>query len=136
MVSGGSHSASPVEGEFVTVRGRPWLVDGVNDVDAGLRTLSLSCIADDANGEALEVLWDAEVGASVIDDTGWQSVGLGGPDSPEVLAAHVRALRWKSATAADRELLQAPFPAGIRSTPISCCLSASAAPSAREPLIA
>lgn len=114
MVSGGSHAASPVEGEFVNVRGRPWLVDGVNDADEGLKTLSLSCIADDANGEALEVIWDAEVGASVIDDTGWQSVGLGGPDSPEVLAAHVRALRWKSATAADRELLQAPFRAGIR----------------------
>lgn len=104
----------PSEGEFVNVRGRPWLVDGVIEAGEGLHTLSLSCIADDASGEALEVIWDAEVGASVIDDTGWQSVGLGGPDSPEVLAAHVRALRWKSATAADRELLQAPFRAGIR----------------------
>ena len=60
------------------------------------------------------MIWDAEIGASIIDDASWESVGLGGPDSPEVLAAHVRALRWKSATAADRELLQAPFRAGIR----------------------
>ncbi len=109
-----SNLVPPSEGEFVNVRGRPWLVDGVIEAGEGRYTLSLSCIADDASGEALEVIWDAEVGASVIDDTGWQSVGLGGPDSPEVLAAHVRALRWKSATAADRELLQAPFRAGIR----------------------
>src|SRR5205085_2702884 len=36
------------------------------------------------------------------------------PDSPEVLAAHLRTIRWRSATAADRDLLQAPFRAGIR----------------------
>jgi hypothetical protein len=36
------------------------------------------------------------------------------PDSPEVLAAYLRAIRWRSATAADRDLLQAPFRAGIR----------------------
>lgn len=41
----------PVEGEFVNVRGRPWLVDGVSEAGAGLKTLSLSCIADDANGK-------------------------------------------------------------------------------------
>ncbi len=44
----------------------------------------------------------------------WASVGHGAPDSPEVLAAHLRAIRWRSATAADRDLLQAPFRAGIR----------------------
>ena len=32
----------------------------------------------------------------------------------EVLAAHLRTIRWRSATAADRDLLQAPFRAGIR----------------------
>ena len=42
------------------------------------------------------------------------SVGRGAPDSPEVLAAYLRAIRWRSATAADRDLLQAPFRAGIR----------------------
>ena len=35
-------------------------------------------------------------------------------DKAEVLAAHLRAIRWRSATAADRDLLQAPFRAGIR----------------------
>ncbi len=36
------------------------------------------------------------------------------PDDPSVLSAHLRAIRWRSATAADRDLLQAPFRAGIR----------------------
>jgi hypothetical protein len=44
----------------------------------------------------------------------WSHVGRGAPDSPEVLAAYVKAIRWRSATAADRDLLQAPFRAGIR----------------------
>ena len=79
-----------------------------------LQTLSLSCIADDAQGERLEVLWDAEIGAAVLDEDGWRNVGQGLPDSPEVLAAHLRTIRWRSATAADRDLLQAPFRAGIR----------------------
>jgi hypothetical protein len=34
--------------------------------------------------------------------------------SPEVLAAYLRAIRRRSATAVDRDLLQAPFRTGIR----------------------
>src|SRR5262249_33412820 len=79
-----------------------------------LTTLRLSCIADDAQGEQIEVLWDAEIGTRIIQDDTWSQVGRGAPDSPEVLAAYLRAIRWKSATAADRDLLQAPFRAGIR----------------------
>ena len=60
------------------------------------------------------MLWDAEIGARIIQDDTWSQVGRGAPDSPEVLAAYLRAIRWRSATAADRDLLQAPFRAGIR----------------------
>jgi hypothetical protein len=45
-----------------------------------LQTLGLSCIADDAQGERLEVLWDAEIGAAVLDEDGWRNVGQGLPD--------------------------------------------------------
>ena len=76
--------------------------------------LSLSCIADDAQGERLEVLWDAEVGATEITNDAWAQVGRSAPDSPETLGAYLRTVRWGSATAADRNLLQAPFRAGIR----------------------
>jgi ERCC4-related helicase len=102
------------QGQFVEVRGRPWLVEAVDDSQPDLTTLRLSCIADDAQGEQIEVLWDAEIAAQVIQDDTWSQVGRGAPDSPEVLAAYLRAIRWRSATAADRDLLQAPFRAGIR----------------------
>jgi hypothetical protein len=82
--------------------------------EPSLTTLRLSCIADDAQGEQIEVLWDAEIGAKIIQDDTWSQVGRGAPDSPEVLAAYLRAIRWRSATAADRDLLQSPFGAGIR----------------------
>ncbi len=101
-------------GAFVEVRGRPWLVEAIDDTQPDLTTLQLSCIADDAQGEQIEVIWDAEIGPRVLQDDAWASVGRGAPDSPEVLAAHLRAIRWRSASAADRDLLQAPFRAGIR----------------------
>lgn len=102
------------QGSFVEARGRPWLVEAVDDLEPGLTTVRLSCIADDAQGEQVEILWDAEIGASVLAEDTWSRVGRGAPDSPQVLAAHLRAIRWRSATAADRDLLQAPFRAGIR----------------------
>src|SRR6516162_9546254 len=102
------------QGSLVQLRGRPWLVEELNGDGTDLQTLSLSCIADDAQGERLEVLWDAEIGPAVLDEDAWRNVGQGLPDSPEVLAAHLRTIRWKSASAADRNLLQAPFRAGIR----------------------
>jgi ERCC4-related helicase len=101
-------------GTFVEVRGRPWLVEALRGDPDDLQTLSLSCIADDAQGEQLEVLWDAEVAAVELPSDGWNTVGKGLPDDPEVLGAHLRTVQWRSATAADRDLLQAPFRAGIR----------------------
>lgn len=76
-------------GNFVQVRGRPWLVESVGDEADGLRTLQLSCISDDAQGEALEVLWDSEIGAIALDDDQRLKVGRTAPDSPDVIAAHV-----------------------------------------------
>jgi ERCC4-related helicase len=102
------------QGDFVEVRGRQWLVETVNDAQPDLTTVKLSCIADDAQGEQIEVLWDAEIGARVLAEDAWSRVGRSGPDTPEALAAYVKAIQWRSATAADRDLLQAPFRAGIR----------------------
>src|SRR5215212_9756892 len=100
-------------GDFVELRGRPWLVEASPQADI-LSTIKLSCIADDAQGEPLEVLWDAEIGAAFLDRDDWLTLGSGGPDSAEVLAAYLRVMRWNSATAAERDLLQAPFRAGIK----------------------
>ena len=49
-----------LQGDFVEVRGKPWLVEALVGDDGDLPTLSLSCISDDAQGERLDVLWDAE----------------------------------------------------------------------------
>jgi hypothetical protein len=61
----------------------------------------------------VEVLWDAELDGSVLKDEGWASVSRVGTDDPKVFSAYLRTLRWNTATAADRELFQAPFRAGI-----------------------
>jgi hypothetical protein len=70
-------------------------------------------VDDDAQGEMVEVLWDAELDGSVLKDEGWASVAKFGTDDPSVFSAYLRALRWNTATAADRDLFQAPFRAGI-----------------------
>lgn len=101
-------------GDFIEVRGKPWLVEALVGDDGDLTALSLSCISDDAQGERLDILWDAEIAGRVLGEDRWSNVGVGSPDSADVLAAHIRAIRWRSATAADRDLLQAPFRAGIR----------------------
>ena len=103
-----------VPGCFVELRGRSWLVEDVVGEPTDMQTLTLSCISDDAQGEQIEVLWDAEIGPRVLDDDAWTRVGQGTPDLAEVWAAHLRTVRWRSVTAADRDLLQSPFRAGIR----------------------
>jgi len=74
-------------GQFVSIRGRRWLVEGPGSADGRLETVRLSCISDDAQGEPLEVLWDAEIAPEMLDDDSWSRVGQGAPDDPEVLAA-------------------------------------------------
>jgi hypothetical protein len=69
------------QGDFVELRGRPWLVEAINDAQPDLTTVKLSCIADDAQGEQIEVLWDAEIGARVLEEDAWSRVGRGAPDS-------------------------------------------------------
>jgi hypothetical protein len=99
---------------FVELRGRRWLIEAADPARSDLDPISLSCISDDALGEHLDVLWDAEISPQSLDDNSWQSLGQGAPDIAEVLAAHIRVVGWNSATAGDRDLLQAPFRAGIR----------------------
>jgi len=41
------------------------------------------------------------------------AVSKHGTDDPSVFSAYLRTLRWNTATAADRDLFQAPFRAGI-----------------------
>ena len=74
----------------------------------------LSCISDDAQGEQIEVLWDAEIGAA---DTGRRQLvarrAWRARQTPR-FSPRTAGGPLASATAADRDLFQAPFRAGIR----------------------
>jgi ERCC4-related helicase len=106
-------------GDLVRLRGREWVVEALKPggTSEELSTVELACIADDAQGETLRAVIESEIDVRRVQDDLWQQIGREGSDDPKVLAAHVRAVAWRSATAADRDLFQAPFRAGIRLDP-------------------
>lgn len=110
-----TYRSRPDPGQLVDVRRRQWVVA---DVDAsGLDTgtpqhcVTLSSIDEDGLGEELEVVWEIEPGAQVIERAGLPSVT--GQDDSGVLDAFLDAVRWGAATNADRGFLQAPFRSGV-----------------------
>lgn len=106
-------SALPARGQLVRLRTRHWLVDDVDPSPRG-NWLRLSCVDDDAQGEALEVIWEAELDGEVMDAEAWGRIGAKGFDDSRLFAAYFNTLRWHCVTATDPKLFQAPFRAGIR----------------------
>lgn len=56
----------------------------------------------------------AEIDAEIIDPEDWSPLLRTSFEGPDRLGAFLRAAQWRSASAADRRLFQAPFRAGIR----------------------
>jgi superfamily II DNA or RNA helicase len=106
----------PANGEIVRVRSRRYLVEEVVPPPRpGDQTLvRLSCLEDDAEGEALEVLWEKELDARRMNEADWSKLARGQFDPPKWFAAYYRTLRWNSVTSTDPKLFQAPYRAGIR----------------------
>ncbi|MCO6048378.1 DISARM system SNF2-like helicase DrmD [Mesorhizobium sp. RP14(2022)] len=106
-------------GDLVRVRGRRWIVEtAVSERGRlGIDTLDLACMDDDAQGERLRAVVGGELDLTRLSNDMWSEIAREGPDNPQVLAAHLRAIKWRSSTAADRNLFQAPFRAGIRLDP-------------------
>lgn len=103
----------PAPGEIVRVRQRQYLVEDVQPPQPGEATLvAMSCLDDDAQGEALEVLWEHEVDTEIV-RTSWDRLGRRDFDAPARFAAYLHALRWNCVTATNPRLFQAPFRAGI-----------------------
>src|SRR5450432_4854265 len=89
-------TAPPEQGQLVQVRSRPWVVNDVKASslptpamklpDAGPQhLLTLSSVEDDGLGEELQIIWEIEPGAKVVD-----KVALPDPsgfDAPEKLDA-------------------------------------------------
>jgi hypothetical protein len=106
----------PRVGELVQVRSRRWLVDEVIEPKSLGQTplVRLSCAGDDAQGQALEVLWDYELDRFILEEEGWADLAAKGFDQPRQFAAFLHTLCWNCVTATDPNLFQAPFRAGIK----------------------
>lgn len=107
----------PEAGQLVSVRNRQWIVADVDTVpfskgQSAQSLVSLTSIDEDALGEELQVIWELEPGAHVIERAGLPDV-TGRFDDPEILEAFLDAVRWGAATNVDRGYLQAPFRSGI-----------------------
>src|SRR5580693_9105861 len=115
-------SPLPAQGQMVSVRSRNWMVVDVSAstlpperLQAGLELpqhlLTLSSVEDDGLGEELNVIWELEPGAKVV-----EKVALPEPtgfDTPDRLDAFLDAVRWGVSSSADVRNIQAPFRSGI-----------------------
>lgn len=109
-------STAPEPGQLVEARRRQWIVSEVDgaSVAPGLpkrHLVRLASIEEDALGEEIEVLWELEPGAHVIERAGLPR--MTGLDDPSTLQAFLDAVVWGAATNADRGYLQAPFRSGV-----------------------
>ena len=112
------HGKIPGIGQFVSLRGRLWMVEA--QPDGPLGDHRLACIDDDANSEDARILWGAEIDARLHDEEAWGTLGQRGSQvggDAASFSAYLRTVRWRTATAAERDLFQAPFRAGIRLDP-------------------
>jgi superfamily II DNA or RNA helicase len=105
----------PEPGQVVRVRQRRYLVEEVVPPAAAADStlVRLACLDDDAQGQPLEALWEAELDAEVLTAEAWDAVAARGFDPPRQFAAYLHTLRWSCVTATDPRLFQAPFRAGI-----------------------
>jgi len=109
--------AVPEPGQLVEVRRRQWVV---TDVSSGALSpasngdqhlVGLSSLDEDSMGEEIQVVWQMEAGAQVLEKAGLPSIT--GWDSNDRLEAFLDAVRWGAVTNADRSFLQSPFRSGI-----------------------
>jgi ERCC4-related helicase len=105
----------PVTGQIVYLRSRQYLVEDVifHKETKGDTQITLSCLEDDAQGQALEVFWERELDAQILGDASWELVAKRGFDNPRYFSAYLHTLRWNCVTSTNPKLFQAPYRAGI-----------------------
>jgi SNF2 family DNA or RNA helicase len=109
-------SRAPQPGDVVRVRARRHLVEDVvppGSIGQQQTLVSLSCIDDDSQGTAIDVLREREIDAEVIQESAWTDLGRQGFDSPQLFSAFLHALRWNLVTSTNPRLFQSPYRAGI-----------------------
>ncbi len=106
----------PEIGQIARVRQRLYLVEkitkGRSVKDSTL--VSMSCVDDDAQGQALDALWENEIEADIVTGENWGAIAQRGLDEPGVFAAYLNTLKWNCVTATNPKLFQSPFRAGIK----------------------
>lgn len=130
MVDGnGGAPELPEVGSVVEVRGATWAVTDVAEqglvrspADEGRpgrqHVVSLQSIEEDRIGEELSVIWELEVGQTVLPEQGLpEPIDTDSFDDPDRLGAFVDAMRWGAVTNADATRFQAPFRAGANLEP-------------------
>ncbi|HTV33202.1 MAG TPA: DISARM system SNF2-like helicase DrmD [Methylocella sp.] len=103
----------PATGDFLIARGKSWIVERAERTGP-VQTLHLVSCEDDSQGEALQLALAAELQTQVVDLDDWSPLLTTGFEGPHRLGAYFRTTEWRTASAADRKLFQAPFRAGIR----------------------
>ena len=111
-----TYRSCPEPGQLVEVRRRQWVVAEVMSsklasTSTPQNAVTLSSIDEDGLGEELEVIWEIEPGAQIIERAGLPTIT--GQDDSYTLDAFLDAVRWGAATNADRGFLQAPFRSGV-----------------------
>ena len=121
--------APPETGQIVQVRGAIWAVTEVeaqglprSSADDGCPLLehvvTLQSLDEDRMGEELRVVWELEVGNSVVPDRGLpETISADDFDDPDTLGAFVDAVRWGAVTSADPKAFQSPFRSGATLEP-------------------
>ena len=116
-------TSPPEQGQLVSVRSRQWIVNDVRpstlpppalkpSFGGPQHLLTLSSVEDDGLGEELQVIWEIEPGARLI-----EKVALPEPtgfDPPDKLDAFLDAVRWGAASTADVKNIRAPSPSPQR----------------------
>lgn len=100
-------------GQFLRARSTAWLVEGVGR-SGPVETLDLVSVEDDSQGDPLRVVPAAEIDLTAVDTSDWSIQLRATFEDPARLGAHLKTTEWRTATAADRKLFQAPFRSGIR----------------------
>jgi hypothetical protein len=105
----------PKTGEIVSVRQRLYLVeDSVPPVHPGdSDLLKLACLDDDAQGQPLDILWNAELDRAILDGEPWNAIAERGFDQPRRFAAYLNTLRWNCVTYRARKRLRWPGQAAV-----------------------
>ena len=125
----GETPALPDIGSVVEVRGATWAVTDVTEqrisrspadeyVQGTQHVVSLQSIEEDRMGEELSVVWELEVGQTVLPDQGLPNlIDVNSFDDPNRLGAFIDAMRWGAVTNADAKRFQAPFRTGANFEP-------------------